>query len=73
MSAPKNNKSKHHLFTYHEIRKKLIQVLGEPVTNEDHVKLQAEIRKVHKKMPVYLIDHDKHMAIHKGDIKGCSI
>ena len=65
----KKDKSKHHLFTYYEVRKKLIQIFGEPITDEEHIFIQTEIKRVRKMMPLYEIDHNKHMELHKNDKK----
>jgi len=64
--------SKHHLFTYYEVRKKLTQIWGEPITEEDHQKIHAEIKRVRKIMPLYEINDELHKKIHKED-GGCLI
>lgn len=60
-------KSKHHLFTCGEIRAKLVQIFGKPVSDEDHLRLHREISKCWRQMPIYLIDHQLHKKIHFGD------
>jgi len=65
MKASEPEKSQHHLFTYHEVRQKLVQVFGEPITDQEHRQLHKEIFRVRKLMPKYLIDHELHKRIHK--------
>lgn len=67
------NNSSHHLFTYHEVRKKLVQVFGYPNTEKDHEKLHKEIKRVQRMMPKYKITVEHHANIHKLDVNGCSI
>lgn len=56
--------SKHHLFSYYEIRAKLIEIFGEPKSDEDYRKLSEEAKKCKKMMPIYKIDHQLHKSIH---------
>ena len=60
-------KSKHHLFTYHEIRIKLVEILGEPKTDAEHFALHKEIKRVRKLIPIYKIDDDLHKKIHENE------
>lgn len=57
--------NKHHLFTYYQIRKELVKIFGEPKTDDEHIALHKEIRRVRKIIPVYEIDINKHREIHK--------
>jgi len=59
--------SNHHLFTCGEIRKKLVQIFGEPKTDEDHRRLHAEVGKCWRRMPQYKISHKLHKRIHALD------
>lgn len=65
--------SKHHLFTYYEVRKKLVQIWGEPQSSEDHEKLHNEIKCIRKIMPIYEIDNELHIKIHKEENNGRTI
>lgn len=56
--------SEHHLFTYQEIRAKIVQIFGEPRTDEEHIRIQEETSKAWKQMPKYLIPHELHKRIH---------
>lgn len=60
-------RSDHHLFTMPEIRAKLVQIFGEPKTDEEHRRLHHEMRKCHSQMPVYTIDHKLHERIHRDE------
>ena len=63
--APGN--SRHHLFTYHEIRAKLVAVYGTPVTDDDHRWLQKETRRIHRKTETVMIDAEFHQGLNCGD------
>ena len=56
--------SVHHLFTYSEIRAKLVQMWGWPETNEEHTRLQNEMKLIQKIIPKYRIPHSLHKKIH---------
>lgn len=56
--------SNHHLFTCGEIRDKLVEIFGEPKTDEEHRRLHEEVGKCWRQMPQYLIDHQLHKKIH---------
>lgn len=57
----------HHLFTYYEVRRKLVQVFGQPKTQDEHDFLHKEIKRVRAIMPKYKVSHEKHVEIHKQD------
>lgn len=57
--------STHHLFTCPEIRAKLVEVFGHPISDNDHEWLHAEVRRIHRQMPTFDIDTDRHREIHK--------
>lgn len=67
MELLKPGKSRHHLFSYPEIRAKLVELHGNPVTDEDHKWLHREVRRIHSKMPIYRLDAEFHRAIHLND------
>jgi len=67
MNLLKPGNSKHHLFTYPEIRAKLVQVYGQPFSDDDHVWLQKETRRLHRQMPTVMIDEDFHKQLHRGE------
>ncbi len=52
--------SQHHLFTRDEIRDKLLQFW--PDSTE--LQLDKEIKRIHKHMPVYVIEDELHIKIH---------
>lgn len=60
-------KSNHHLFSCPEIRAKLVEIFGEPKSDEDHRRLHAEVGKCWRAMPQYLIDHELHKKIHSKE------
>jgi hypothetical protein len=57
--------SKHHLFTYHEVRERLVQIHGKPKTDQDHAWLHTEIKKFRAAMPLYGLCEEFHAEIHK--------
>lgn len=57
--------SKHHLFTYHEVRARLVEIHGKPKTEADHEWLHAEIRRFRAAMPLYGLCEEFHRTIHK--------
>lgn len=63
-------KNKHHLFTYYEVRDKLVQMWGKPKTDKEHDKIHKEIKRVRKIMPTYLVDIEHHARIHSQEVKG---
>lgn len=67
MKIKKQGPSKHHLFTYHEVRARLVEVFGQPVSDEDHRFLHKEIRKFRNKMPLYGLSYDRHKEIHSQE------
>ena len=58
--------SKHHLFSYHEVRKRLIEIYGKPKNDEDHIFLQNEVIAFRKRMKLYGLLEDFHKEIHKN-------
>ena len=62
--------SRHHLFTYHDIRAKLVEVYGEPVTDDDHQWLQKETRRLWKQSPTVMLDSDFHRQLHNAQQSG---
>lgn len=66
-SQPEPVMSNHHLFTRPEIRAKLIQIYGEPVTEADHRRIQRLVEQCHRRIPTFKIDHALHKSIHSGD------
>lgn len=59
--------SKHHLFTWEEVRDRLIEVFGEPKTDQDHEWLHGEIKRFRAAMPLYGLSEAAHKEIHKRD------
>ena len=56
--------SKHHLFTYHEIKARLVEVFGDPQCDSDHEFLQDKVKLFHGKMETYGLSFAAHEAIH---------
>lgn len=59
-------RSKHHLFTYHEVRARLVEIFGLPATDADHCWLHREIIRFRKAMPLYGLDPAFHQKIHEA-------
>ena len=57
-------KNVHHIFTYNEIREKIVEIFGEPETDTEHRFIQQETIWAHKKMPCYKLPIKKHRLIH---------
>ncbi|MCK4814918.1 hypothetical protein KA005_04035 [bacterium] len=57
--------SRHHLFSYYEIRDKLIEIFGEPKTDEEHIFIQKKTTKIRSRMPLYGLSDEFHQEIHK--------
>lgn len=60
-----DREDRHHLFSMTEIRIRLMEIFGEPKTLEEKKFLRQETRKVHRNMPLYIIQRSRHEAIHK--------
>lgn len=60
--APGN--SKHHLFTYYEIRNNLVLLYGHPKTDEEHLFIQKLTRSVHKDQRTFGLDNEFHKKLH---------
>jgi len=56
----------HHLFTYNEVREKLIQVFGKPKTDSEHSFISLLTRRIWNRMPKFPIDKEMHKEIHNG-------
>lgn len=57
--------SRHHLFTYLEVKQRLIDVFGIPDTDEEHIFMQREVVKFRKNMKLYAISEEYHRSLHK--------
>lgn len=58
-------KTKHHIFTYTEVRHALVDILGEPETEEQHRHIQKEAMKIWKRLPLYELELEDHKNVHK--------
>ncbi len=67
MKPIESGNSKHHLFSYYEIKKNLIKVFGEPKNSEEHLFLHKEIKRIQKIIPQYALSDKLHKEIHKND------
>ena len=61
----KGGNSKHHLFNFHEVRKQLTKLFGNPKTKEEHDILHDRCKKVMDKMPCFMLDEENHKEYHK--------
>lgn len=57
----------HHLFSYKQIRRELVRVCGEPTTDEEHKLLHRTIKRIHRKMPRFVINKKQHIELHIRD------
>lgn len=57
--------SKHHLFTYYDIRARLVEIFGKPITEKDHEVLTRTAKRLHKKSPFIMLDDEVHKNIHR--------
>ncbi len=60
----KEAQNMHHIFTYYEVREKIIEIFGEPHTDVEHKLIQQETDWAWKKMPKYKLPVNKHNLIH---------
>ncbi len=61
----KKQPTKHHIFSYHQVRKELLRIYDRPVTEEEHKKFQDMIRSMHRKIPKVEICEECHQEIEK--------
>lgn len=66
-----DNENRHHLFSYQEIKFNLLQIYGQPITEEEHDIINKEVMKVWRKMPKYRIMKSLHSEIHNDICKEC--
>lgn len=59
----------HHIFTYEEVRKKMVEIFGKPETDLEHKFIQQETFWAWKRMPCYKIPIEKHNLIHIEEAK----
>lgn len=57
--------SKHHLFDYNDVRRKLIELFGEPKDDDEHELLHRRIKKCVDVIPVFVINKKVHDDYHK--------
>lgn len=60
--------SRHHLFRRDEIREKLIEIMGTPLTQGDSDRLEREVDFAWNAMPIYTISHELHVEIHRTQL-----
>lgn len=67
---PLNNPtmSRHHLFRRDEISEKLIEIMGKPLTQSDSDRLDREVEIAWNAMPIYTINHELHVEIHRTQL-----
>lgn len=54
----------HHLFDYYDVRDKIMEIIGEPKTEEGHTTLQRYVRIVMDNQVSFKIPKEKHRKIH---------
>lgn len=57
-------KNIHHIFTYNEVRDKIVEIFGEPETDIEHRFIQQETMWAWKKLPCYKMPVTKHNLVH---------
>lgn len=60
----KKDESVHHLFSYFEIRRAVVDIFGDPKSEEEHLDLHKKIKDAFKQMPLYVIKKEHHSQIH---------
>lgn len=60
--------SRHHLFRRDEIREKLIEIMGVPKNQGDSDRLEREVEIAWNAMPIYVINHELHVEIHRTQL-----
>jgi len=60
-----NGNSKHHLFSYYEVKAKIVELFGRPKTEKEHEKLHWRIQKCMAQIPVFVILKKQHEKLHK--------
>jgi hypothetical protein len=58
------NENKHHIFTISEVRKKVIDIFGEPKTEFEKRMIERETNWAWTNLPKYKMDKGKHKMIH---------
>lgn len=58
-------KTTHHLFSLSEIHTRLIEIQGEPRTEEEAQRLRAKAKRLYSGMPVFKLAQRKHTKLHK--------
>jgi len=61
--------NRHHIFSIPEIREKMIQIFGEPRTEEDFLLIERETNWAWCSMPRYRLPVIKHRLIHESKEK----
>jgi hypothetical protein len=56
--------SSHHLFDYIDVKDKIEELFGSPLTEQDHLVQQKRIILVMDNMPCFVLTHKKHMEYH---------
>jgi len=66
----KGKRDRHHIFTYYDIRAELINIFGKPNNESEHIELQEQVKKIHKRTPFTIIQRKLHEELtRKTNIK----